>query len=312
MPDQYSLNNKKIFVAGHNGLVGSSLCGRLKDEPCEVLTAPREELDLRDQAAVKRWMSEHKPDAIIIAAAKVGGIQANINAPAEFLYDNLMIEANIIHSAYETGVEKLLFLGSSCMYPREAPQPLKPEYLLSGAFEPTNAPYALAKMAGVELCRTYRQQYGCDFISAIPCNLYGPRDNFDLVTSHVIPALIRKIHEAKQTGKSALELWGTGSPLREFLYIDDLADGLIHLLENYSGAEPVNIGSGQEVSIKELAGVISYVIGYNGEIVFNPEKPDGMPRKIMDSAYIRASGLAPSMDLSSGIRQTYNWFLDNC
>lgn len=312
MPDQYSLNNKKIFVAGHNGLVGSSLCERLKDESCEVLTAARKDLDLRDQAAVKHWMNEHKPDAIIIAAAKVGGIQANINAPAEFLYDNLMIEANIIHSAYETGVEKLLFLGSSCMYPREAPQPLKPEYLLSGAFEPTNAPYALAKMAGVELCRTYRKQYGCDFISAIPCNLYGPRDNFDPVTSHVIPALIRKIHEAKEAGKSELELWGTGSPLREFLYIDDLADGLIHLLKNYSGAEPVNIGSGQEVSIKELAGVISGVIGYDGAIVFNPEKPDGMPRKIMDSEYLRTSGWSPSVDLSSGIRQTYNWFLDNC
>lgn len=312
MSKTFSLHNKKIFVAGHNGLVGSGLCERLKDESCEVLTVPKSELDLRDQAAVKRWMSGHKPDAVIIAAAKVGGIQANINAPAEFLFDNLMIEANIIHCAYEEGIEKLLFLGSSCMYPREAPQPLKPEYLLRGAFEPTNAPYALAKMAGLELCRTYRAQYGCDFISAIPCNLYGPRDNFDLVTSHVIPALIRKIHEAKQAGKSELELWGTGAPLREFLYIDDLADGLIHLLKDYSGAEAINIGSGQEVSIKELSGIISNVIGYDGALKFNPNKPDGMSRKVMDSDRIKKSGWAPSIDLERGIRQTYNWFLDNC
>lgn len=312
MPEAYSLKNKKIWVAGHTGLVGSSLFRRLEGEPCEVLTVSKNALDCRDQKAVRDWMAANKPDAIIIAAAKVGGIAANINAPAEFLYDNLMIEANIIHNAYEVGVEKLLFLGSSCMYPKDAPNPLKPEYLMSGAFEPTNAPYALAKMAGLELCRTYRTQYGCDFISAIPCNLYGPGDNFEPGTAHVIPALMMRMLKAKERGDQEFEVWGSGKPLREFLYATDLADALVFLLVNYSGEEPVNIGSAEEISIADLAVLIAQITNFSGKLVFNTGKPDGIGRKCMDSTKVTAMGWSPKTPLEIGLIHTLDSILGKC
>jgi GDP-L-fucose synthase len=304
----FSLTGKTVWVAGHAGLAGSALCERLRTENCKLLTMPRRDLDLRDQAATKGWIAQHKPDVIIIAAATVGGIGANAARPAEFLYDNLMIEANIIHAAYETRVEKLLFLGSSCIYPKEAPQPVAETALLSGPLEPTNRAYAIAKIAGVELCASYRRQYGCDFISAMPCNLYGPGDRFDAEDSHVIPALMLKAHRAKLENAPMLEIWGSGNPLREFLYAADLADGLVFLLKAYSAESPMNIGSGTEIPIKDLAAKIAAVAGYQGTLVFNTDKPDGTMRKLIDSARIRKMGWRPKTSLDDGLERTYTWF----
>lgn len=300
----FPLSGKTVWVAGHRGLVGSHVCERLRSENCSILTVPRGELDLRDQAATRSWVSENKPDVVIVAAATVGGIGANASRPAEFLYDNLMIEANIVQAAYEAGVEKLLFLGSSCIYPKETPQPIAESSLLSGPLEDTNRAYAIAKIAGIELCRSYRRQYQCDFISVMPCNLYGPGDRFDAENSHVIPALMLKMHKAGEQ----VELWGTGNPLREFLYAADLADGLVFLLKHYSGESPVNIGSGMEISIADLARKIAAVIGYKGEVIFNPEKPDGTMRKLLDSSALHRAGWRAKTSLDEGLEKTYTYF----
>ena len=308
MPEIYSLQNKKIWVAGHHGLVGSAVRRLLESKGHDVLTARRDALDLRDQAGVQRWMVEHKPDVVILAAAKVGGIGANMAAPAEFIYDNLMIEANVIHGAYLLGVEKLLFLGSSCIYPKDAESPIKEAALMSGALEPSNAPYAVAKIAGTQMCKAYRAQYGCDFIAAMPCNLYGPHDNFDLESAHVIPALIRKAHEAKMRGDKTLEVWGSGKPLREFLYAPDLAAALLVLLERYSGAEPVNIGAGYELSIAALAQKIAAAVGFEGGLVFRADKPDGTHRKLLDSSVMEGLCRIPVTTLDDGLSKTYQWY----
>ena len=303
----YSLAGKRVWVAGHRGMVGSALVRRLESEDCEVLTAERSELDLTDQRAVLGWMHNHRPQAVFLAAARVGGIQANDSRPVDFLRDNLMIETAVFTGAESVGVEKLLFLGSSCIYPKHAPQPLKEEALLTGALEPTNEWYALAKIAGVKLAQAYRKQFGCDFISALPTNLYGPGDNFDLAGSHVLPALIRKVHEAKLSG-SAVKIWGTGSPLREFLYVDDCADACLHLMQHYSADLPINIGSGEELSILDLTRQVMEVIGYEGEIVTDPAKPDGTPRKLLDSGRLNALGWTPKVMLRDGIARAYAAF----
>ena len=303
----YSLAGKRVWVAGHRGMVGSALVRRLEGEDCEVLTAERSELDLTDQRAVLGWMHNHRPQAVLMAAARVGGIQANDSRPVDFLRDNLMMETAVFTGAESVGVEKLLFLGSSCIYPKHAPQPLKEEALLTGPLEPTNEWYALAKIAGVKLAQAYRKQFGCDFISALPTNLYGPGDNFDPSGSHVLPALIRKVHEAK-LGGSAVEIWGTGSPLREFLYVDDCADACLHLMQHYSGDLPINVGSGEEQSIFDLTRLVMEVIGYEGEIVTDPTKPDGTPRKLLDSSRLKAMGWTPKVALREGIAQAYGSF----
>ena len=306
----YSLAGKRVFVCGHKGMVGSALVRRLSREGCTVLTASRNELDLKNQAAVDRWMADNRPQAVFLAAAKVGGILANATWPADFLYDNLMIEANVISAAQRTGVEKLLFLGSSCIYPKHAAQPIREDALLTGPLEPTNEWYALAKIAGIKLCQAYRRQYGSDFISAMPTNLYGPGDNFDLATSHVLPALIRKVHEAKLSGAPSITLWGSGTPRREFLHVDDCADALVFLMERYSADEHVNVGSGGDLTIMELAQTICRIVGYHGTIELDPSKPDGTPRKLMDESRMAALGWKPKIDLASGIRSTYESFLD--
>lgn len=308
---RYSLSGKRVWVAGHRGMVGSALARRLKQEDCELLTVGRDRVDLRRQDEVKTWMQRHAPQAVFLPAAKVGGILANNAYPAEFLYDNLMIAVNIIHAAHDVGVEKLLFLGSSCIYPKYAPQPILEDALLTGPLEPTNEWYAIAKIAGIKLCQAYRKQYGDDFISAMPTNLYGPGDNFDLETSHVIPALIRKTHEAKIIGASELTIWGTGEPRREFLHVDDCADALVHLMERYSASEHVNVGSGTDVTIRQLAEIIAGVIGFDGKIVTDVSKPDGTPRKLMASTKLGAMGWRPRIGLESGISSTYYWFLEN-
>ncbi|MCD8563188.1 MAG: GDP-L-fucose synthase [Alphaproteobacteria bacterium] len=302
------MSGKKVWVAGHAGLVGTHVCNRLKSEDCTILTVSRTDLDLRDQAAVRGWVQEHKPDIVIIAAATVGGIGANAARPAEFIYDNLMIEANIIHAAYEAGVEKLLFLGSSCIYPKEALQPVSEGALLSGPLEPTNQPYAIAKIAGIELCRSYRSQYDCDFISAMPCNLYGPYDRFDAENSHVIPALILKAHQAKIRNVSEVMLWGDGRPLREFLYAADMADALVFLLKRYSAELPVNVGSGDEVSIRDLAHKIAAVTGYRGALKFDTSKLNGTVRKVINSSRLHSAGWSPRVSLDEGLRETYEYF----
>ena len=304
----YSLKNKKIWVAGHNGLVGSAMARLLESKGHEVLTVGRAALDLRNQEGVQRWMEEHKPDVVVLAAAKVGGIGANMAAPADFIYDNLMIETNVIHGAYLCGVEKLLFLGSSCIYPKDAPSPIKEDALLSGALEPSNAPYALAKIAGIEMCRAYRAQYGCDFISAMPCNLYGPGDNFDLQSAHVIPALMAKAHAAKVAGDKALSVWGSGKPRREFLYSDDLAAALLVLLERYSDSNLVNIGTGEDITIAALAAEIMHATGFNGEIEFDNEKLDGVFEKRLDTQAIKALGWEPVTSLQDGLAWLYDWY----
>lgn len=304
----FDLTGKRVFVAGHRGMVGSAIVRRLASENCEVLTAGRDVLDLKDQAAVRGWFAAEKPDAVFLAAAKVGGILANDSYPADFLYDNLMIEANVIEAAHRSGTQKLLFLGSSCIYPRLAPQPIPEDALLTGPLEPTNEWYAIAKIAGIKLCEAYRRQHGSDFISAMPTNLYGPGDNFDLQSSHVLPALIRKAHAAKQEGAAALPIWGTGSPLREFLHVDDCADACVFLMKSYSDAGHVNIGSGEEISILDLARLVAQIVGFSGTIEADPTKPDGTPRKLMDSGRLRAMGWAPAIALSDGIAATYRSF----
>lgn len=311
-PNSYSLNKKRVFVAGHRGMVGSAIVKRLAQENCSaILTANRSELDLTRQADVENWMGDKRPDAVIIAAAKVGGIHANNAAPAAFLYDNLMIEANIIRAAFNARVEKLLFLGSSCIYPKFAPQPIPESALLEGALEPTNEWYAIAKIAGIKLCQAYRKQYGADFISGMPTNLYGPNDNFDLETSHVLPALIRKAVAAKEAGENGIEIWGTGSPRREFLHVRDCADALVFLLKNYSDYEHVNVGSGSDVTIRELAELVMDAVGLKGAIHFDTSKPNGTPRKLMSSDKLKSLGWSPQIDLEAGVRETVGWFLEH-
>jgi len=305
----YALQGKRVFVAGHRGMVGAALVRRLGAEGCTILTAPRRELDLKDQAMVRACFARERPDAVFLAAAKVGGILANSQYPADFLYDNLMIEANIIEAAFQNRVEKLLFLGSSCIYPKFAAQPIIESALLTGALEPTNEWYAIAKIAGIKLAQAYRAQHGCDFISAMPTNLYGPGDNFDLATSHVMPALIRKAHEAKLKGDRTITIWGTGTPRREFLHVDDCADACVHLMKSYSDAEHVNIGSGEDIAILELTKMVSHVVGFTGTITHDLSKPDGTPRKLMSAAKIRGLGWQPSISLETGLARTYDWFL---
>jgi GDP-L-fucose synthase len=301
----------KIYVAGHRGMVGSAIVRKLTREGySNIVCRTSKELDLRNQQQVNDFFAAEKPAYVFLAAARVGGIMANNTFRADFIYDNLMIEANIIHAAYSTGVKKLLFLGSSCIYPRLAPQPLKEEYLLTGVLEPTNEPYAIAKIAGIKLCEYYRQQYGCNFISAMPTNLYGPNDNYDLHNSHVLPALLRKFHEAKQTNAPAVTLWGSGEPLREFLYVDDLADACLYLVLNYNEPSFVNIGTGQDIAIKELALLVKNLTGYNGGIVWDASKPDGTPRKLLDIAAITALGWKHTTSLEEGIKKAYQSYLE--
>lgn len=298
--------HEKIFVAGHRGLVGSAIVRKLKADGYDNLVLrSSSELDLRDQASVKAFFEKEKPAYVVLAAAKVGGIVANNTYRADFIYENLMIESNVIHHSYLAKVKKLLFLGSSCIYPKMAPQPLKEDSLLSGYLEETNEPYAVAKIAGIKLCESYRLQYGCDFISAMPTNLYGANDNYDLKNSHVIPALIRKMHEAKVAGSKTVEVWGTGTPLREFLHVDDLADASVFLLNNYSELQFINVGVGTDLSIKDLAMLIRDIVGFTGEIVFDTTKPDGTPRKLMDTSKLNALGWKPRIDLRSGLKQVY-------
>jgi GDP-L-fucose synthase len=307
----YSLSGKKVWVAGHRGMVGSAIIRRLASEGCEVVTASRADADLRDQAATLAWIEKTHPDAVFLAAAKVGGILANDTYPADFLYDNLMIEANIIHGSHKVGVEKLMFLGSSCIYPKFAPQPITEDALLTGTLEPTNEWYAIAKIAGIKLADAYRKQHGDDYISGMPTNLYGPGDNFDLTSSHVMPALIRKAHEAKLSGAPSITIWGTGTPRREFLHVDDCADACVHLMKTHSAEGHVNIGSGEDVTILELTKMVCEVVGYTGEIVHDLTKPDGTPRKLMSADKLRATGWAPKIELRDGIAAVYQWFLAN-
>lgn len=303
--------DSKIYVAGHRGMVGSAIVRNLEAKGhTNIIGRTSKELNLMRQEEVERFFEEERPDYVFLAAAKVGGIHANNTYPAEFIYNNLMIESNIVHSAYKFGVAKLLFLGSSCIYPKMAPQPIKEEYLLTGSLEPTNEAYAIAKIAGIELCKFYRKQYGCDFISAMPTNLYGINDNFDLETSHVMPALIRKFHEAKINGEKEVVMWGSGKPKREFLYVDDLADACVHLMNNYSDELHVNVGTGEDVEIRELAQIIKEVVGYEGEIVNDLSKPDGTPRKLLDVSLLENTGWKYSTRLSDGIKKVYDWYLD--
>lgn len=305
----YSLEGKTVWVAGHRGMVGGAIVRRLARENCVVVTADRTTLDLRDQASVRNWVADTRPDAIFLAAARVGGILANANYPADFLYDNLMIETNIIEAAFRTGVEKLLFLGSSCIYPKFARQPIVEAALLTGALEATNEWYAIAKIAGIKLAQAYRRQHGCDFISAMPTNLYGPGDNFDLTSSHVMPALIRKAHEAKLAGASELVIWGTGKPRREFLHVDDCADACVHLMKTYSDDTHVNVGSGDDLTILDLAKLVCETVGFDGTVVRDLGKPDGTPRKLMSTEKLQGLGWAPSIPLRHGLADTYAWFL---
>lgn len=301
--------NSKIYVAGHRGMLGSAIIRNLEAKGyTSIIGKTSNELNLMRQEEVERFFEEERPDYVFLAAAKVGGIHANNTYPAEFIYNNLMIESNIIHCAYKYGVTKLLFLGSSCIYPKLAPQPIKEEYLLSGPLEPTNEAYAIAKISGIELCKFYRRQYGCDFISAMPTNLYGINDNFDLETSHVLPALIRKFHDAKMNGEKEVVMWGTGKPKREFLYVDDLTDACLHLMNNYSDEIHVNVGTGEEVEIRELAQIIKEVVGYEGEIVNDLSKPDGTPRKLLDVSLLESTGWNYSTSLRVGITKVYKWY----
>ncbi len=307
----FSLEGKRVWVAGHRGMVGSAIMRRLARERCEILTVERSRVDLKDQAAVTAWMERAKPQAVFLAAAKVGGILANNSYPADFLFDNLMIEANVIEASHRMDVEKLLFLGSSCIYPKFAAQPIVEESLLTGPLEPTNEWYAIAKIAGVKLAQAYRKQHGRDFISAMPTNLYGPGDNFDLQSSHVLPALIRKAHTAKRNGDARLVVWGTGTVRREFLHVADCADACVRLMKVYSDPGPVNVGSGEDLTIRELTELVCEIVGFEGEIVHDLSKPDGTPRKLMSADKMRALGWRPSIALRQGLRDTYAWFLAN-
>lgn len=305
----YDLTGKRVWVAGHRGMVGSALVRRLEREGCEILQAGRDVVDLGDQALTRSWIARERPDAIFLAAAKVGGILANDTFPADFLYDNLMIAANVIEAAHRADVEKLCFLGSSCIYPKFADQPIREDSLLTGSLEPTNEWYAIAKIAGIKLTQAYRRQHGHNYISAMPTNLYGPGDNFDLQSSHVMPALLRKAHEAKQAGASSITIWGTGTPRREFLHVDDCADACVHLMKHYSDAEHVNVGSGEDLTIWDLTRLVCDVVGFEGEILRDETKPDGTPRKLMSADKIRGLGWTPSIALRDGVAATYQWFL---
>ena len=301
----------KVFVAGHKGLVGSAICRRLQSEGVEAIVAPRSQLDLIDQHAVDTWFQQHEIDQVYLAAAKVGGIHANQTYPADFLHENLVVQSNVIHAAWKNGVSKLLFLGSSCIYPKLAAQPMAEDSLLTGPLEPTNEWYAIAKIAGIKMCQAYRKQYGFDAISIMPTNLYGPGDNFDLQNSHVLPALIRKFHEAKESGADSVEIWGSGKPRREFLHVDDLADACVFLLKNYSSPDIVNVGWGKDISIGELAQLIRRIVGFPGSLEFDPTKPDGTPRKLLDTSKLSGLGWQPKIMLEAGIASTYDWYRSN-
>ena len=301
--------NAKIYVAGHRGMVGSAIMRAMEASGhTNIITRPSADLNLEDQAAVNKFFETEQPEYVFMAAARVGGIHANITFPAEFIYNNLMIECNVIHAAYSYNTRKLLFLGSSCIYPRLAPQPIKEEYLLTGPLEPTNEAYAIAKIAGVELCKFYRRQYGCNFISVMPTNLYGINDNFDLETSHVLPALIRKFHDAVQKGENKVTLWGSGTPRREFLHVDDLAAACLFLMNSYSGETPINIGTGQDIELNELACIIARIAGFPGEIAHDTSKPDGMPRKLLDVSLLHGLGWKHSIKLEEGVEKVYRWY----
>ena len=304
--------NTKIYVAGHRGLVGSALVRNLEAKGYKnIICRTHKELDLTNQEAVRTFFEEERPEYVFLAAAKVGGIHANNTYPADFIYDNLMIQNNVIKAAHDFKVKKLLFLGSTCIYPKMAPQPIKEEYLLTGSLEETNEAYAVAKIAGLEMCKFFKRQYGDNFISCMPTNLYGPNDNFDLKNSHVLPALIRKFHEAKVNNSEVVEVWGTGTPLREFLYVDDMADACVFLMENYDGEQHVNIGTGEEVSIRKLAETVKEVVGFKGELVFNTDMPDGTPRKLTTVDKLHCLGWKHKVSLNEGIKLAYNWFLEN-
>jgi GDP-L-fucose synthase len=307
----FKLAGKRVWVAGHRGLVGSALLRRLAGENCEILTVERASVDLTRQADTERWMEKTRPEVIFLAAAKVGGILANDTYRADFLSDNLLIETNILRAAHETRVEKVLFLGSSCIYPKFAPQPINEDSLLTGILEPTNEPYAIAKIVGLKLAAAYRSQHGADFISAMPTNLYGPGDSFDLKTSHVLPALIRKAHEAKARGEDTFTIWGTGSVRREFMHVDDAADALVFLMQSYSDDRHINVGVGEDLTILELAELVADVVGFKGSIVTDPSKPDGTPRKLLDSGRLKKLGWKPRISLRNGVERTYRWFLAN-
>ena len=304
----FPLEGRCIFVAGHRGMVGSALVRRLEQQECRILTVERDAVDLRDQLAVGRWFDEHRPEAVLLAAARVGGIHDNETHPGDFLYDNLAIATNVIEAARRTGVAKLMFLGSSCIYPRLAPQPMPETCLLSGSLEPTNEWYAIAKIAGLKLCQAYRRQHGCDFVSVMPTNLYGPNDNFDLLAGHVLPALVAKIDAAVREDRDSVEIWGSGRPRREFLHVDDLADAVVFLMKTWSEDEPTNIGTGTDVTIAELARMIADVVGFTGQFVYDNSKPDGTPRKLLDTSKLTALGWRPRITLEAGIRQTYEWY----
>jgi GDP-L-fucose synthase len=306
----FRLKRRRVFVAGHRGMVGQALCRRLAREDCEILTVGRETVDLRRQQETEDWMAQARPEAVFVAAATVGGILANSTRPAEFIYDNLSIAANLIEAARKVGVAKLLYLGSSCIYPREAAQPMAEDVLLTGRLEPTNEWYAVAKIAGIKLAQAYRRQYGCDFISVMPTNLYGPGDNYDLQSSHVVPALMAKIHTAKIEGRDEVEIWGSGRPRREFLYVEDLADALVHLMVRYSDASHVNVGTGTDVTIAELAQTIARVVGWQGRFRYDPSKPDGMPRKLLDVSKLAALGWRATTPLEEGLKRAYAAYLD--
>lgn len=307
-PVIYPLVGKRIFVAGHRGMVGSAILRRLEFENSEVLFRDRVNLDLRDQAGVLRYLRDTKPDAVVLAAARVGGIRANASAPATFLSDNLAIQQAVIGGAFQAGVEKLLFLGSSCIYPKHAPQPIPESAVLTSALEPTNEAYAIAKIAGLKLCAAYRAQYGADYISAMPTNLYGPNDNFDLETGHVLPALIRKAHEAKMSGANTITIWGSGTPRREFLHVDDCADALVHLLKTYSENSHINVGTGKDLSILELVNMIAGIVGFEGKIETDASRPDGTPRKLLSIDRLASTGWTPTISLRNGIARTYEWY----
>lgn len=310
MPD-CTITKPRILVCGSTGMVGSAICRRLKYAGYDVLTGPVPRADLRRQAVAHDLLKDLKPDWVFLAAARVGGIVANTSYPADFIYDNLAIETNVIHGSYLAGVKKLLFLGSACIYPRLAPQPMKEEYLLSGYLEPTNEPYAIAKIAGIVLCQSYNRQYGTNFIALMPTNLYGPNDNFNLENSHVIPGLIRKMHEAKERGADFVEVWGSGEPTREFLHVDDLGDACAFLMGSYDSSRIVNVGTGVEITIRNLALLIKDVVGFKGDIRFNGDKPDGMPRKVLDVSKMTALGWKPTISLEDGLEMTYKWYIDN-
>ncbi len=304
-------SSRRVWIAGHRGMVGSAIARHLAARGETLVTVTRNDLDLRDQGAVTSWLQRNRPDAIVFAAAKVGGIMANETFPADFIYDNIALETHVIHGAHLAGVDRLVFLGSSCVYPRLAPQPIREDSLLTGPLEPTNEGYAIAKIAGIKLCQAYRKQYGRRYISIMPCNLYGPGDNFDPASAHVLPALIRKFHEAKLAQAREVAVWGSGAPLREFMHVDDLAAGVAHCLDAYDEASPINCGAGEEISIADLAELVRAVVGFEGQIVFDASKPDGTPRKLMDSGRMAALGWRPGIGLRDGVEATYQWFLEH-